>query len=170
MSPATIFRAIENGQLRAATTPGGHYRITREDLEEFLKKNNIPMALLEPRTSRVLIVEDNPTELRFFQRALSKEQNLDVKSTASGYWAGFLTKSFKPDIIILDIFLKDMDGRQVAKLIRTDPDLKHSKIVAISATKDPKDLKEIKASGVDVFLPKPVSPADLRKTVSALLP
>jgi len=48
VSPTTMFRAIENKQLAAATTPGGHYRVSREDLEAFLKKNNVPVKVLEP--------------------------------------------------------------------------------------------------------------------------
>lgn len=169
MSPTTIFRAIEKKTLRAATTPGGHYRIRLEDLEEFLRKNNVSLSVIAPRTKRVLIVEDNPVELRMFQRALQSDVHLDIKATNSGYEAGFLTKSLKPDLILLDIFLGEMDGREIARIIRSDPELKGVKILAISGSKDPKVIQEIKDCGIDAFVEKPVSPETLRKSVRALL-
>ena len=81
----------------------------------------------------------------------------------------FLTKSLKPDLILLDIFLKDVDGREVVKLIHSDSELKNTRIVAISVTKDPKEIRSIKASGDDAFIQKPISPADLRERLKALL-
>jgi len=169
MSPATIFRAIENGVLKASTTPGGHNRISREDLEAFLKKNNISLRVLDSRArrKRVLIVEDNPAELRMFKRALQAVTDFDIMTTTSGYEAGFLTKSFWPDVILLDIFLQESDGREIVKLIRMDPELKGAKILAISGTASEAQIQAIKASGVDDFIQKPVSPDELRERVLA---
>lgn len=169
MSSTTIFRAIGSKTLKAATTPGGHYRIRHQDLEEFLRKNNLTTEVLEPRTRCVLIVEDNPAERRMFERALGTVSGFEIKATSTGYMAGFLTKSLKPDLILLDIFLNEGDGRDVARLIRSDPELKHTKIVAISATSEPEVIREIKACGVDSFVKKPISPEELRKTVLLLL-
>ncbi|MBI4057554.1 MAG: response regulator [Elusimicrobia bacterium] len=167
VSPTTIFRAIEHGLLKASTTPGGHYRISRGEAEGFLKKNKISLNVLESQTIRILIVEDNPMQLRFFQRALGKDSELELKTTNSGYEAGFLTRSFRPNIILLDIFLKDMDGRQVVKLIRSDPELKHTKILAITAATSSKDIEEIKASGVSALLQKPISSTQLHETIKS---
>ncbi len=169
MSPATIFRAIEKGQLKSSTTPGGHNRISREDLETFLKTNNISLRVLDSRARRmrVLIVEDNPAELRMFKRALQSVTDLEIMTTPSGYEAGFLTKSFWPELILLDIFLQETDGREIVKLIRGDPELKGAKIIAISGAASPEDLQAIKACGVDDFIQKPVSPDELRERVLA---
>lgn len=169
VSRATISRAIQDGLLKTATTPGGHFRIQRRDLEEFFRKNNYQLSLLGSETARVLIVEDNPAELRFFQRALESEARLDILGIGSGYEAGYLTKSFKPDLILLDIYLEDVDGRKVVKIIREDPELKRTKILAISAVKNPKDVLSIKSCGVDEFISKPISAADLKAKVKAWL-
>ena len=171
MSPATIFRAIEKGQLNSSTTPGGHNRISREELEAFLRSNNISLRVLgsRERRARVLIVEDNPAELRVFKRALQAAANLEIVTTTSGYEAGCLTKSFCPDIILLDIFLADADGREIVKLIRSNPELKATKIAAISGAASPDDLHTIRACGVDEFIQKPVTPDDLRETILNLL-
>lgn len=169
VSPTTIFRAIINKSIKAATTPGGHYRISSDEVENFLKKNNISIDPNLPRFFRILIVEDNPIELRFFKRALEKEKTFEVQATTSGYKAGFLTQSMKPDLILLDIFLKDMDGREVARLIRSDAELKHTKIIAITAAREPNVIKEIVGVGFDSLLFKPIDPDELREKVLRLL-
>jgi excisionase family DNA binding protein len=169
VSPATIFRAITNNQLKAATTPGGHFRISKEDVKDFLDQNKIPYQDEATDTKKILIVEDNPVELRMFQRALGSDNAYNVRTTESGYEAGFLTQSFKPDLIILDVCLPDMNGRQVVRLLRSDPQLKRTRIVAITGNATPKEIKEIKISGIDRFLQKPIAPAALRAVVAELL-
>lgn len=169
VSHATIVRAIENGLLEAATTPGGHYRILRDELELFMKKNKIPLNALEPRSIRVLAVEDNAAQLRFLQKALEADSDFEIRTASSGYEAGYLTKSWRPHVILLDIYLKDMDGRQVAKLVRADPDLKRTKIIALSVIEDPAEIRDVRASGVDDFIHKPVNAAKLKEKIRALV-
>lgn len=169
VSSATIFRAIVKNRLKAATTPGGHFRVARPDLEKFLKRNHIALPVAETSTKRILIVEDNVLERRAFQRILSSDPVLDLKSTGLGYEAGFLTQSFKPHLILLDIFLLDLDGRQILKLVRADKSLSKTKIVVVTGAKDPADLKEIKSLKPDAFLSKPVSAGTLRDVVASLL-
>lgn len=169
ISTVTVFRAIEKKQLRASTTPGGHYRVSRADLEDYMVKNNVDKSRLEPRTWRVLVVEDNQAEQRLLQKSIGQEARYDVRVTHSGYEAGFLTKQFKPDLIILDVFLGDADGRQIARLIRSDPGLQNMKIVAISSTRDAGVIQEIWDSGVDAFLTKPLGPDQVLDQVRKLL-
>jgi excisionase family DNA binding protein len=168
VSPTTIFRAIINNHIKAATTPGGHFRISRAELEVFLKKNNLPVHLADGATKRILIVEDNALERRALERILGGLSDVNVKSTGFGYEAGFLTQSFLPTLIVLDIFLNDIDGRQMIKLIRADEKLKQTKIVVVTGAKDPADIKEIKALKPDAFFQKPVSPDELKEVVNKL--
>ncbi len=169
VSPTTIFRAIVNNHIKAATTPGGHFRISRMELEVFLKKNNLSLPSLDKKTKRILIVEDNALERRSLERLLSNVPDSVLKSTGLGYEAGFLTQSFIPNLIVLDIFLHDIDGRQMIKLIRSDDKLKNTKIVVVTGAKDPADLREIKALKPDAFFQKPVPSDEFRETVAKLL-
>jgi excisionase family DNA binding protein len=169
VSPTTIFRAIINNHIKAATTPGGHFRISRTELEAFLRKNNLPSLLAQIETKRILIIENNAMERRSIERILGNIPGSLFKSTGFGYEAGFLTQSFLPNIIILDIFLEDIDGRQMIKLIRADEKLKDTKIVVVTGAKDPADLKEIKALKPDAFFQKPFAPDEFREAVGKLL-
>jgi excisionase family DNA binding protein len=170
VDPTTIFRAIVNRSLKAATTPGGHFRIHGKEVESFLRKNNIPIPDLPTATPRILIVEDNPAEQLMFRRALGGKHKFEVKTTGSGYEAGFLTQLFRPDLILMDIFLADMDGREAARLIRSDPKLKHTKILAVTGSKDPNVLREIRSAKFDAVVLKPIEAEALRRQILALLP
>ncbi|MFA6092254.1 MAG: response regulator [Elusimicrobiota bacterium] len=169
VSPATIFRAVENGQLKSATTPGGHNRITRKELEDFAKSMGIPPERLGSDKMRILIVEDNMAELRMIQRTFQSDPDFDVQATASGYGAGYLTKAFRPDVILLDIYLGDLDGREVVKVVRADPELRETRILAVTGASDPKEIKDIQACGVDDIVSKPVDAAALCIKVKKLM-
>lgn len=169
ISPTTIFRAIVNKTIAATTTPGGHYRIPRNIAETFLRNNGIPVPWESARAGRVLVVEDNQADVVFFKRALGRVPGVDVRVARSGYEAGFMTLSFRPDLLILDVFLSDLDGRQVAKMIRSDDRLKDTKIVAVTATRDQRELKDIRTHGFDAVLTKPVDPGQLRSIVDDAL-
>jgi len=169
LSPATIFRAIEGNKLPASTTPGGHYRVAREDLRRFLDARGLSSELLGPAGNTVLIVEDNPAELRLLKRILAGVPGVRIEATDSGLKAGYLIKSLKPGLILLDIFLREGDGREVARLVRTDPELARTRILAVTAAAGGRALREIKSSGVDGVILKPVAPAELRRKVRDLL-
>ena len=160
---------MTNNQLTASTVPGGNFRTERGAAEEFLKENNTVLPCLSGLNKRILIVEDNAAERRIFQQTLEKKTDVVVKTASTGYEAGFLTQTFKPDLILIDIFLPDIDGRKVVKLLRLNPGFRHTIIVAISGTRDPKDLKEIKECGVNAFLQKPFTPTELTEKISSLL-
>lgn len=168
VNTTTIFRAIRDKQLKAATTPGGHFRVAKKDLEDFLRKNKIPYGVAESNEVRVLIVEDNPLEMTFFKRVLETQPGVTVKTTSSGYEAGFLTHSFRPHILLLDIYLPDMDGREVALLIQSDPKLERTRIVAVSGSQNPDDHRDFSSAKFAAVLQKPVSADELIKTVLSL--
>ncbi|MFN0118736.1 MAG: response regulator [Elusimicrobiota bacterium] len=134
-----------------------------------LEKNKLSSSGNENSKKRILIVEDNPAELRMLHRSLSLEENFSVKSTNSGYQAGFLTQSFKPDLIILDIFLEDVDGREVAKTIQADNKFKRTKIAAITGTTDPKEIETLESCCFDEIIYKPIAPHLLRQKVKKML-
>ncbi len=64
VTPMTIIRWIDEGRIKAYKTPGGHRRIMRADLEDFCRRNQIPMQWedrVDAGTQRVLIVDDDPS-------------------------------------------------------------------------------------------------------------
>jgi excisionase family DNA binding protein len=170
MSHSTLFRAIQRKQLKSFMTPGGHFRVRHSDLQEFAREMNIPLQdTSQSRSLKALIIEDNPVESRLLMRLLSKEPGWDVKAVHSGFDAGFALQSFRPDMVFLDIYLKDMDGRHVVRQIRQDPALKETTVIVVSGVRDPKEIEDIKKSGIDHYIPKPVSTKTFLHQIKALI-
>ena len=166
---STMWRWVKSGNIRASVTPGGQYRILKEDLESFLSKSGMrPMARrLFPQT-KILIVDDDTDVQNLLFKILSAEKyKTDVAS--DGFEAGIKVMQFKPDLIILDLFMPRMDGFEVCRRIKEDADTAHIKILAITGYDREENRERIMASGADGFMAKPMSIDILLKQVEALL-
>lgn len=111
----------------------------------------------------ILLVEDNNGDVLLTQEALL---NWDTKNRISAVGDGeeairYLKAAAKkcisqlPDLIILDINLPKLDGKQVLQLIRADVDLKHLPVVIFSSSVNDKDVREAKELNADLYLQKP---------------
>ncbi|NUQ35149.1 MAG: response regulator, partial [Planctomycetaceae bacterium] len=114
----TIIGSIRKGILKIYRTPGGHARIAREDLLEFCKRRNLPVAFNGTRNDKVLVVDDDPLLVKLIKVGLEKA-GYRVMAAGNGYDAGFMTLDFRPDIMLLDIMLPDIDGDKVAQRVRS---------------------------------------------------
>lgn len=153
---STVIYWIRDGRINAFQLPGGNNRVTRENLIKFMKTYNIPLEFIEEYTKkRILIVEDDPSQLKIFKDAFKRELEFEVQTASSGFEAGILTRQYRPHIIVMDIALKDVDGREVCKTLRDDVELSETKILAISGVISKKELNILKKQGFDDYLQKP---------------
>ena len=121
----TAINWIRNGYLKAFSTPGGQYRVYRDDLVEFMMKRHmrIPSDLgndSEPNEQKyILIVDDdhglNNVILKFFEK---KFPEFEMCQAFDGFEAGVQLVAKKPDIVLLDINLPDMTGIRVLKELK----------------------------------------------------
>ena len=156
LSQQTIIRCFDNGQLKGFRVPGSKFRrIPRADLLQFIKDNNIPMDGLEGDKIRVLVVDDDPEIVELFVDALEADGRFEVATAQTGYDAGLLTQQFRPNAVILDFMLPDINGNVVCKAIRENPELSQIKIIIISGMVDPTEVDALKADGADDFIKKP---------------
>lgn len=165
----TVIKWIETGELEGFKIPTSkNRRITRECLLRFMKKYNIPTTALEQTKTRVLVVDDEEKILDLF-RALLTEDKFEVRCVSRGFDAG-IAKEFKPDLVILDIMLPDIDGRKVCEYIREMPEMKAVKIAAISGfVKDEAEMNDLLQKGFDECISKPFDNEDLMKKIQKLL-
>lgn len=164
----TIIGSIRKGILKIYRTPGGHARIAREDLLEFCKRRNLPVSFGGSRNDKVLVVDDDPLLVRLIKAGLEKA-GYRVVAAANGYDAGFMTLDFKPDVMLLDIMLPDVDGDKVAQRIRSSPQTEALPILGISAVTDQNKIDKLMEAGVNDFLPKPFEVSDLIKRIQKLI-
>ena len=164
LSPGTVANWVDAGRLKAFNTLGGHRRIKAEDLESFLTENKIPAPkeLSERMTSpkKVLIVEDDEKFLKLMERFFKTfRKKWDVYSAADGFQAGSLVGSEKPDVVILDIMLPDINGFKVCEIIKASN--KKTLVIAVTGY-DSEDIKsKILAAGADAYYVKPFKFQDL---------
>ena len=172
VSPKTIINWIESGHIKAFKTVGGHRRIKKTDLEDFMKKQGIPIPEeeLKEERKRILIVDDDPIIVETIVQAFEEDEyNYEVISAADGFEAGLQVNYFKPHLMILDIMMPDIKGYEVCKKIKSDKTTKDIKIVVLSAYLDEEKFKKMKEFGADLCFTKPLPLPQLKKEVARLL-
>lgn len=156
VSQQTVIRCFDSGKLNGFRVPGSRFRrIPREALVAFMKTNQIPMDQLETGKKRVLVVDDDDAIIEMFTDLLERDGRFEVKTARTGYDAGIVTEQFRPDVMLLDFKLPDINGNVVCRTIRANPNYKHMQIIIISGVADPDEVAELKAAGADDFIRKP---------------
>lgn len=161
---------IASGKLSAFRTPGGHYRVNREDFVEFLEKYKLEVKQEHfPEKRKILIIDDENDVVEFLKGALEAMDSAYLIETAGdGYEALIKVGDFKPELLILDIRMPKIDGFEVCRRIKGDPGTDGIKILAVSAYgRD--DLEKIRQCGADNCLPKPIRLKEFRRHVQRLL-
>jgi CheY-like chemotaxis protein len=105
----------------------------------------------------VLVVDDNPKTLRLFQRYLEPHR-YRVTPVQESADAVRLVRELQPDVVILDIMMRGMDGWQVLQSLRTDPATRGIPVVLCSVLGED---ELARAVGADLYLRKPVSQSAL---------
>lgn len=117
---------------------------------------------------KILIVDDDAMIRKYFKRLLDYP-DIDLEFAKDGFEAGLKTAEFKPDLIILDLFMPEMDGFNVCRQIKESGKTAAIKIIAISGFDTHFNRKRILLCGADVFLAKPIAPEIMLKKVGELL-
>jgi two-component system, cell cycle response regulator DivK len=118
--------------------------------------------------ARILCVEDNPQNMRLVRKILKHEGYivLEAEDGASGL---AIAESEKPDLILMDINLPDIDGLEVTRRIKAQTQLAHIPIVALTANAMYGDEERCLAAGCDGYIAKPVSKENLVASIETYL-
>jgi excisionase family DNA binding protein len=156
VSQQTIIRCFDNGQLKGFRVPGSKFRrIPREALYKFMKDNGIPTDALESGKRKVLLVDDDVDIVEMIHRALDEDGRFEVRIAANGFDAGMMVKEYRPDLIVLDVMLPDINGKEVCHRVRSDNTLEEVRIICISGMVEEDKIQELKLAGADDFIHKP---------------
>ena len=109
--------------------------------------------------SVILIVEDNEKNMKLVRDVLQFKgyQTLEAMTGNEGVR---LAKEHKPDVVLMDIQLPDIDGITALGQIRAHPDTQRIPVIAVSASVMPDDQQRIVASGFDAYVTKPINVKD----------
>ena len=170
VSQQTIIRCFDSGRLKGFRVPGSRFRrIPREELLRFMRDNEIPTDRLESGKRRVLIVDDDPQIVELFIDLLSGDDRYEIQTASTGYGAGVVTESFKPDLMILDYMLPDINGNVVCQTVRQKPAHHSMKIIIVSGVVNQSEIDGLLKSGADEFIKKPFNVEVLKERIESLL-
>lgn len=149
---------IDHSQLKAGRTPGGHRRVVVSDLLAFLQERNLPIPeVLRPSQPRILVVDDEQSVAHWIVEELRGEHpEWDVLEAHDGFTAGQIVGSCKPDVVILDLRMPGMDGFEVCRRIKADPQTRHAAVIAVTAFASDQNEQDIHKCGAQACLGKPL--------------
>jgi len=170
ISQQTIIRCFDSGRLEGFRVPGSKFRrIPRISLIKFMKDNRIPLDGIESGKKKVLIVDDDAEIIELLADVLVRDGRFELKTAASGYEAGISTQQFRPDLILLDYMLPDINGNVVCQIIRKNPEFENIKIIIISGVVKQDEIDQLLKSGAEDFIKKPFNIVELTNKVTAVL-
>lgn len=170
VSQQTIIRCFDSGQLKGFRVPGSRFRrIPRADLFSFMKENSIPTDALESGKRKLLIVDDDEGLVELLRETFERHGRFDIRTTNNGFDAGMLVKEFRPDIVLLDVMLPDINGKEVCQRVRSDKALDDVRIICISGMVEADKIADLRAAGANDFIQKPFDIDRLLERVCELL-
>ena len=174
VTPITVIRWIESGKFKCFTTVGGHRRIDHEELVRFAQTCNLPWRgdeeLMNRKEYVVLAVDDDVDVLEMLGDMLGSVQGVRYIDVANGFTAGAKLVEERPDVILLDFMMPELDGFEFCKFLRQDPRFKDVPVIAVSGLKVDVDQKKMRDAGVNDILTKPFSIDQLVKKLESFRP
>jgi DNA-binding response OmpR family regulator len=134
----------------------------------YRKKMGIYMADSEVKMDRVLIVDDDPMVTRLVRINLELE-DFEVVEAWDGKTAVEIIKNTPPDLLLLDIMMPQMDGWEILKKVREDPQMKNLPVVVLTAKVQDEDIARGWRMGADGYIVKPFNPVSLADTLRQVL-
>lgn len=119
-----------------------------------------------PKT--VLIVEDNELNMKLFHDLLEANGYATLQAR-NGQTALELARAYRPDLVLMDIQLPGMSGLDVTRILKADPDLAATPVVAVTAFAMKGDEDRMRAGGCEAYLSKPISLAKFLETVRTFI-
>jgi len=114
---------------------------------------------------RILVVDDDDLFLELINQALEREDAYHVKTAASGVDACTQLGEFHPDVVILDVFMPEVDGVAVCRTIKDDPLFADISVIVVSGITDHPKIAQIRQMGFNTIFAKPLPMAEFLSAV-----
>ncbi len=170
LSQQTIIRCFDSGRLNGFRIPGSKFRrIPRQSLVKFMKENGIPADSLDSGKKKILIVDDDEEIVELIADVLKRDGRYEVGTASSGYEAGIATHQFRPDVILLDYMLPDVNGDVVCQTIKKNPEFENTRIIIISGVIKQDEIERLLKSGAEDFIKKPFNIVELTEKLASVV-
>lgn len=118
--------------------------------------------------NRILVVEDEESLLKL-ESILFTSKGYQVTGVRGGVDALRSISQDRPDLVVLDIMLPDMDGFEVCRSIKEDPETRSIPVVMLTAKKSSRDLEAGRVAGADAYITKPFKSVKVLEVIGGLL-
>lgn len=129
-----------------------------------MPKEKLVMTTTKPR---ILVVDDNPINLAIMKEALA--DRFDLLCVASGRQALAATRTFNPDVVLLDVMMPEMDGLETCRQLRSQLGVLETTILMVSAKAFPEEQSAGLRAGANGYLVKPFEEYDLIAAIDSQL-
>lgn len=171
VSPVTVRQWAAKGDLPALTTPGGHRRFVRQDVEDFARKRGLTLLPNPSSQMRVLIVDDDVQFSSYLCELLKRNcQEIYVDQAYDGFEAGQKIEVFQPNIVLLDLMMPGINGYQVCRRIKEDPRTKAVRVIAMTGYPSDENIERIIGEGAEICLAKPIQKDELLGLIQTQVP
>lgn len=127
-----------------------------------------PSKLME-KPVKILLVDDDEYVRIALTEAFTKDRSFLVDNAASGTEALVKLGTYRPDVLILDIFMPKMDGLEVCRILKTDPELSSVKVIVITGFPDHPKVEEVVGMGYTHVYSKPLKLREIKAAVDRIL-
>lgn len=165
----TVQRWVKLSLLASYRTPGGHYRVTKEEFRRFLQKNNMPVY---PE-----FFQDVPRRILIAENALQDAETMTASLTSAGYEVQLCSTArqallavgrFQPDLLVLNVEIEDLGWPGICAEVRA-LFIENAPRILVFLANPPSSPEEPLQAGADRFLEKPLNLAAFLHAVRDLM-
>lgn len=146
--------------------------LPRKQSNDSNQKNSnekVPQTDTVTEKARILVVDDEPMNIKLLRLILLSAQKYEVLEACDGHSAVKIVNENKVDLILLDVMMPDLNGYEVIKILKDNPQTKNIPIILVTALSGQKDRMQGLDVGADEFISKPVNKVELLARVQSLL-
>jgi CheY-like chemotaxis protein len=118
--------------------------------------------------SRILLADDSPHAQRMGERIL-REEGYEVVTVTDGGTAKVRLTDVDPDLVVADVFLPGTNGYDLCRIVKSEPKLRHARVILTAGMLEPFDEDEARKAGSDAILRKPFEASVMLNTLQPLL-
>lgn len=169
VSPYTVRYWVRTGQLQAYTTPGGHRRIRRQDLDAFLVSHGMPLPSgFHEGRKRVLFLGAGLAGLARLVESWS--EGLEAQVAPSAFDAGLMLTTYDPHLFVVDLDSEAWDGLAVCRGVHGTPQTAHIQLAGLVRKATVEAAEAAQHAGVLACFSKPLDEGEMKRFLRKLFP
>lgn len=172
MDASSVVKWVNSGLLPAYRTPGGHRRVRVSELIQFLRaKGMFVPAELVGHSLKTLVVDDDAQLLASLTRAArNHSEAITLQTRQSGIEALVAIGSWRPDVVVLDVQMPEMDGIEVCRRLKQQTETRNIEVLMMTGAYSKDVEKACLEAGAKAVLVKPVTMSRLIETMTTKVP